>query len=68
MTSSRSSRIPRRAQRPGAADADPAPQKLPRSRETPARAAEDTDRAWGDQATGNDERLKNDVPPHWGDR
>jgi hypothetical protein len=31
-----------------------------------ARVYEDTDSAWGDQNTSNDDRLKNDKPPHWG--
>jgi hypothetical protein len=29
------------------------------------RAFEDTDAAWGDRSSGNDERLRGDVPPHW---
>jgi hypothetical protein len=35
------------------------------------RATEDTDEAWGDRAAKpgtagpNDDRLKQDVPPHW---
>ncbi len=29
------------------------------------RAFEDTDLAWGDRPTGNDDRLRGDVPPHW---
>ncbi|MEA9986359.1 MULTISPECIES: hypothetical protein [Subtercola] len=32
----------------------------------PARAAEDTDRAWGDGSDENDQRLTADKPPHWG--
>lgn len=31
----------------------------------PQRASEDTDRAWNDQGDSNDERLRQDVPPHW---
>jgi hypothetical protein len=31
-----------------------------------ARVFEDTDSAWGDNQTSNDDRLKNDKPPHWG--
>lgn len=31
-----------------------------------ARVFENTDSAWGDQNTSNDDRLKNDKPPHWG--
>jgi len=29
------------------------------------RAFEDTDAAWGDRPTNNDDRLRGDVPPHW---
>ena len=29
------------------------------------RAFEDTDAAWGDRPSGNDDRLRGDVPPHW---
>jgi hypothetical protein len=38
---------------------DPAPQ----SRDP---AAEDEPRAWGNGEDGNDARLRDDVPPHWG--
>jgi tetratricopeptide (TPR) repeat protein len=31
-----------------------------------ARVHEDTDAAWGDSNTSNDDRLRNDKPPHWG--
>ena len=30
------------------------------------RVFEDTDQAWGDKETSNDQRLKEDKPPHWG--
>ena len=30
------------------------------------RVFEDTDQAWGDKSTSNDDRLKADKPPHWG--
>ena len=30
------------------------------------RAFEDTDAAWGDRSDSNDQRLKQDKPPHWG--
>lgn len=30
------------------------------------RVHEDTDAAWGDSNTSNDDRLKQDKPPHWG--
>ncbi|WP_159084861.1 hypothetical protein [Planctomonas deserti] len=48
---------------------DPTPQReVPGA--APVRASEDTDQAWGDRpASGsgeNDERLRRDVPPHWG--
>jgi hypothetical protein len=31
-----------------------------------SRVFEDTDAAWGDNNNSNDDRLKNDKPPHWG--
>lgn len=33
---------------------------------TDVRAWEDDDRAWGDTTTGDDDRLRREVPPHWG--
>jgi hypothetical protein len=30
------------------------------------RAFEDTDMAWGEPSQGNDQRLRDDKPPHWG--
>lgn len=27
---------------------------------------DETDTAWGDRSDSNDQRLKNDKPPHWG--
>ena len=30
------------------------------------RAFEDTDMAWGERPQGNDQRLRDDKPPHWG--
>lgn len=30
------------------------------------KAFEDTDRAWGDGDDSNDDRLRDDKPPHWG--
>jgi hypothetical protein len=30
------------------------------------KAFEDSDLAWGDRAESNDNRLKQDKPPHWG--
>ncbi|HEV7184694.1 MAG: hypothetical protein ABI130_00620 [Leifsonia sp.] len=52
----------RRIQRPAAAGSDPTPQAT----DAPTRAVEDTDRAWGDRgADSNDDRLRQDVPPHW---
>ncbi len=30
------------------------------------RAFEDTDLAWGERSQGNDQRLRDDKPPHWG--
>lgn len=53
----------RRAVRPGAPGADPSPQVPAEA----VRAVEDTDAGWGAApADGNDARLKQDVPPHWG--
>ena len=62
---------PRRAQRAGAPGADPTPQARPArgtrgAQDAAVRASEDTDRAWGDGSDSNDDRLKRDVPPHWG--
>jgi len=62
-----------------AAQSDPAQPELeqprldpagrPDSREhvlvPPARSADDSDVGWGDTPTGNDERLREDRPPHW---
>jgi len=31
-----------------------------------ARVFEDTDAAWGDRSDSNDQRLREDKPPHWG--
>ncbi|NNC11538.1 hypothetical protein HII28_06550 [Planctomonas sp. JC2975] len=58
-------RTGRRVQRPGAPEADPTPQGQ-HGADAAVRASEDTDRAWGDGAGRNDERLRQDVPPHWG--
>ncbi|MDH2444179.1 hypothetical protein QDR37_09505 [Amnibacterium sp. CER49] len=44
---------------PPAPGSDPAPQ-------SGDVAAEDEPRAWGDRGDGNDARLREDVPPHWG--
>jgi hypothetical protein len=44
-----------------AAGSDPAPA----DRDAPP-AAEDEPRAWGDTGDGNDSRLREDVPPHYG--
>ena len=61
--------------REGAPGADPTPQsgaasgpQAPPSTgaDGPVRAVEDTDRAWGDRSDSNDDRLRRDVPPHWG--
>ncbi|WP_431277810.1 hypothetical protein [Leifsonia poae] len=52
----------RRVHVPAVPGTDPTPQV----QDAPARATEDTDRAWGARATDtNDDRLKQDVPPHW---
>jgi hypothetical protein len=50
---------------------DPTPQAVGDG--APVRAAEDTDQAWGERGDAarasapgpNDDRLKQDVPPHW---
>ena len=62
-------RAPRRARTQPVPGSDPTPQReVPGA--APVRASEDTDQAWGDRpAAGggeNDERLRRDVPPHWG--
>ncbi|MEV4759022.1 hypothetical protein AB0J86_28545 [Micromonospora sp. NPDC049559] len=31
----------------------------------PEQSTDDTDRGWGEYATGNDDRLFADRPPHW---
>ncbi|MBX7269260.1 hypothetical protein KIF24_26735 [Micromonospora sp. Llam7] len=31
----------------------------------PEQSADDTDRGWGEQAGGNDDRLLAERPPHW---
>lgn len=49
---------------PAAPGTDPAPQSSAADG-VPQRAAEDTDRAWNGGADSNDERLRQDVPPHW---
>jgi hypothetical protein len=51
--------------RPGAPGADPTPQKGAGA-DAATRASEDTDRAWGDGVDSNDDRLRRDLPPHWG--
>jgi hypothetical protein len=51
----------RRVRLDGAPGADPAPQDAV----APVKAAEDSDRSWGDGGDSNDDRLKRDVPPHY---
>ncbi|WP_210507121.1 hypothetical protein [Naasia sp. SYSU D00057] len=41
---------------------DPAPQ----ASDDAVRAGEDSEESWGDRSSGNDDRLRADVPPHWG--
>ncbi|WP_223691315.1 hypothetical protein [Leifsonia poae] len=62
-----SGRKRRRAQLPAVPGSDPTPQARPAGRaDAPTRAAEDTDAAWGDRpGDSNDDRLRQDVPPHW---
>jgi hypothetical protein len=31
----------------------------------PEQTSDDTDRAWGDPEGSNDDRLLEDIPPHW---
>jgi hypothetical protein len=33
----------------------------------PEQTRDDTDAGWGDRHSGNDERLIEERPPHWGD-
>ncbi|MFJ8894407.1 hypothetical protein ACIRCZ_07475 [Leifsonia sp. NPDC102414] len=54
----------RRVQVGAAPGTDPAPQSG-QGAPAPQRAAEDTDRAWNGGSDSNDERLRQDVPPHW---
>ncbi|MFC5339059.1 hypothetical protein [Leucobacter denitrificans] len=71
MSAERSPRKPRRAQRPAAEGVDPHPSEHPLT----SRASEDRPEGWGDAQTKrtkkqgageNDDRLKQDRPPHWG--
>ncbi|RLP84801.1 hypothetical protein D9V34_02045 [Mycetocola lacteus] len=63
-------RVPgsRRVRTAAVPGSDPAPQAGTR----PVRAAEDSDAGWGDKPaqtsgdSGNDARMRADVPPHWG--
>jgi hypothetical protein len=32
----------------------------------PTTSRDDTDEGWGESSRGNDERLHEDRPPHWG--
>lgn len=32
----------------------------------PTRSRDDSDEGWGERARGNDDRLYEDRPPHWG--
>ncbi|GIF70611.1 hypothetical protein [Asanoa siamensis] len=32
----------------------------------PEQTRDDTDRGWGERTDSNDDRLWEDVPPHWG--
>ncbi|MCX7523454.1 hypothetical protein OSC27_14355 [Microbacterium sp. STN6] len=54
----------RRVQRPGAAGADPEPQRMPG--EAAVRASADRDESFEARGDSNDRRLRDDVPPHWG--
>jgi len=45
----------RRAVRPGV-----------EQRSDDVRAWEDDDRAWGEGANGDEDRIRREVPPHWG--
>ena len=64
----------RRASTAPVPGSDPTPQAAREG--TPVRASEDTDQGWGEKpapsgnrpgASGpNDDRLREDVPPHWG--
>ena len=33
----------------------------------PRSTRDDTDAGWGERTTGNDDRLRAERPPHWGD-
>lgn len=61
---------PARGPEPEAADPTEAPRPTVGRADSalpvvPARAAEDSDAAWGDGPDSNDQRLREDVPPHW---
>jgi hypothetical protein len=32
----------------------------------PTTSRDDTDEGWGESSRGNDDRLRDDRPPHWG--
>lgn len=32
----------------------------------PTTSRDDTDEGWGESSRGNDDRLREDRPPHWG--
>ncbi|RHA44204.1 hypothetical protein [Cellulomonas rhizosphaerae] len=49
-----------------AAPAKPAAQPAEtRERAVPFRAADDSDVGWGERNDANDDRLRQDKPPHW---
>ncbi|ROS21842.1 hypothetical protein [Cellulomonas sp. PhB150] len=41
------------------------PPTEPRERALPFRAADDSDVGWGERDDANDDRLRQDKPPHW---
>jgi hypothetical protein len=63
-------RIRRTGRRRVVTDPAPGSDPTPQSSADAVRASEDTDAAWGAADRGarghdNDERLRQDVPPHW---
>lgn len=54
------SRGGRRATLPPVPGTDPEPER------NAGRPESESDVSWGDDASGNDKRLRGDKPPHWG--
>jgi hypothetical protein len=46
--------------------AAPTPPKKDEKPVLPTTSRDDTDEGWGESSRGNDDRLREDRPPHWG--